>query len=209
MKLIAWIGDWINRRRDKKARKLPDDYNDLVSLFRKGIVSARGTGQSISDIRAEIISRVRLPVKVLVKHGTYFVSEGAHQNMVTRKEYRFVLDPLEARSIQVPASCINAALPIPGGNDKFRGVSRVSRNLSRFLEAVEGEDAMTIQAGVWAITDNYTASQIQQHLRIRRSSRTGICFDSNSYTDGGPAISSSKINRAKEILNELGIRTNL
>jgi hypothetical protein len=212
MHLLTSFKEWLQNRRDSRAKHLPDDYADIVTLHRKGIVRAKGNGQSITDIRAEITSRVRVPIKVVVPHGTYFVSTGSHQNMVTRREYRFELDPLETEHIRVPASCINANLPIPKDSDGFLGVSRVSANLTRFLQAAEGEDAMTVQAGVWAITDGYTGSQVQQHLR-RRSSRGfgGLNIPSMSryMPDEGSAVSDYNIRRAREILKQLKIRTNL
>jgi hypothetical protein len=140
--------------------------------------------------------------------------------MVTRREYRFVLDPLDTEHIRVPASCINANLPIPRDSDGFHGVSRVSKDLTRFLQAAEGEDAMTVQAGVWAITDGYTGSQVQQHLRVRRTSRYGGLGSlsglggfpsslSHLMPDDGSAVSDHNIRRAREILAKLNIRTNL
>ena len=206
MDIFAKIKDWSQNRRDKKAGKLADDYADIVSLYRKGIITVKGTGQSITDIHAEVKSRVRVPIKVVVTHGTYFVSTGNHQNMVTRKKYRFELDPMGSRTIHVPAACINANLPIPQDKDGFKGVSQVPDKLSKFLEAAQDEDPMVVQAGVWAITDGYTARQIQQHLRIRRSDRYG---SAGSMHDAGAAISDSQISRAKAILDKLGIKTGL
>ncbi len=206
MAIFAKIKDWSQTRRDRKAGRLADDFTDIVSLYRKGIIGVKATGQSITDIHAEVKSRVRVPLKVAVAHGTYFVSTGNHQNMVTRRRYRFDLDPMESRTIHVPAACINANLPIPQEKDGFKGVSRVPDKLSKFLEAAQDEDPMVVQAGVWAITDNYTAHQIQQHLRLRQSDRYGSV---GSMHDAGAAISDSQIARAREILNRLEIRTNL
>lgn len=218
MNLLTSFKEWLQSWRDSRAKRLPDDYADIVTLHRKGIIWAKGSGQSITDIRAEITSRVRVPVKVLVPHGTYFVSTGSHQNMVTRREYRFELDPLETEYIRVPASCINANLPIPKDSDGFHGVSRVSTKLTRFLQAAEGEDAMTVQAGVWAITDGYSGSQVQQHLRKRSSRGFGglsglsglnIPGMDQFMSDEGSAVSDFNIRRAREILEQLKIRTNL
>jgi hypothetical protein len=215
MNPIERLNEWLQSRRDDRAARLASrEYTDIVTLSRKGVLRAKGTGQSITQIRAAITSRVRVPVKVLVPHGTYFVASGAHQNMVTRQEYRFDLGAMDTRHISVPASCINANLAIPRESDAFRGVAKVSKNLSRFLEAAQGEDPMTVQAGVWAITDGYTGAQVQQHLRIRRSSARGAIGGLRSPldqfgSDGGSAVSDSNIRRAREILRGLGIRTNL
>ena len=148
MNIIERINQWSQARRDRKAEALPDGYTDVVVLYKKGLISAKGTGQSITDIRASIASRVTIPLKVRIPHGTYFVSSGNHQNMVTRRVYEFDLSAMGERHISVPASCINANLPVPGDRDKFTGVARVSSSVAKFLEAAEGEDAMTIQAGI-------------------------------------------------------------
>jgi hypothetical protein len=207
MNLIVRLKEWIQKRRDFKAKQFSDEFTDIIKLSRKGFISVKATGQTITDIYAKIQSRVHTPLKIHVLHGTYFVSSGNHQNMVTRKEYKFTLDPLEIQNIKIPASCINANLPIPNEKDSFNGVAKVSDQLTKFLIAAEGEDAMTIQAGVWAITDGYTASQIKQRLRITRTYRYGSMpfHPSNSES----AISDLNIIRAKEVLIKVGIRTNL
>lgn len=224
MNLLEKIKQWRQTRRDNLAKRFADEYVDILTLHSNGILRAKATGQSITDIRAEIQSLVRVPIKVTIPHGTYFKASGSHQNMVSRCEYRFDLDPMETEYIDVPASCINASLPIPGGEDDFYGVGRVSKNLARFLQAAEDESAMTVQAGVWAITDGYTGSQVQQHLRrVRRVDpferlgglgRSSGLFhelgDRGGLTvDEGSAVSDHNIRRAREILAEIKIRTNL
>ncbi len=210
MKIVTNIKNWFQNRRDRKAKDLPSGYIDIVDLYKRGIITAKGTGQSITDICAEIVSRVTLPLKVSVPHGTYFVSRGNHQNMVTRKKYEFELRALGTERIRVPASCINASLPIPKESDRFSGVSRVPNNVRRFMEAAEREDAMVIQAGVWALTDGYSRDRIQRTLRSRRvSSRYGASLAGAMGPDEGPAISSPQIDRAKAILDRLQISHNL
>jgi hypothetical protein len=94
--------------------------------------------------------------------------------------------------------CIDAALPIPGPHNQFEGVASAADGVRRFLEAARGEPAMVIQAGVWALTDGYTAEQIRTRLAIRNPQ--GIYRLS---------ISDEDILRAKRILDALGIRNNL
>lgn len=207
MNILAPIEQWFQGRRDRKANSLPVGYIDVVDLYAKGFVSAKGTGQSITDISAEITSRVSVPLKVSVAHGTYFVSRGNHQNMVTRRKYQFDLRPKGTEHIRVPAACINASLPIPKESDRFSGVSRVPTDVRRFMEAAEGEEAMVIQAGVWALTDGYSRSQIQGTLRTRRVRYGGL--PGLDGTDEGPAISSAQIDKAKQTLTRLGIRNKL
>lgn len=211
MNLGAFLERWRQNRRDRRARALPAGYNDIVNLHRKGLVSVRGTGQSITEISVEIASRVREPLAVAIPHGTYFVSRGAHQNMVTRTSRQLVLQPLATARIHVPAACINAALPIPATEDRFDGVAQVPADLRRFLEAAENEDTMTVQAGVWALTDNYDRERIQAHLRMRQtySHRDSSSRAGTTAFDNGPAISARQIDHAKAILDRLGIHHRL
>jgi hypothetical protein len=75
------------------------------------------------------------------------------------------------------------------------------------MEAAEGEDAMVVQAGVWALTDGYSRQQIQRTLRTHRVRYGGLT--AMGGTDEGPAISNAQIDRAKAILGRLGVRNNL
>jgi len=208
MKIIAALSDWFLSRRSRRARALPAGYLDVLYLHQMGLLSARATGKSITNITVEIVSRVGLPLKVTVGHGIYFVSRGNHQNMVTRAKYQFELQPLDTKRISIPAACINASLRIPGAGDRFVGVARVPENVRRFLEAAEGEDAMVVQAGVWALTDGYSRSIIQQTLRRRRvPTHDGVPLGAGN--DDGPAISDAQIDRARAILDLLEIGHNL
>jgi len=77
------------------------------------------------------------------------------------------------------------------------------------MEAAEGEDAMVIQAGVWALTDGYSRQRIQQTLRTRRVSTRYGGIPMGAGTDEGPAISNVQIDRAKAILDRLKISHSL
>jgi hypothetical protein len=179
-------------------------YADIVELFSQGVVGVKGWGNSIADVRAEVESRTGVPIKVVVERGTYFISSGGHQNMVARTRYRFELDPRETREIRIPSACMNAELPIPVGKDRFSGVARASPPLRAFLDAAQDDDPMTVQAGVWAITDGYTAELIKKKLRATASFGPG-----SPAVDQGSAISDEHITRARAILDRLGIRTRI
>jgi len=93
-----------------------------------------------------------------------------------------------------PASCINASRPIPGEKDLFLGVARVSDDLVRFLNMTKFADPMTVQAGVWAITDGYRQADVQARLVSR-----------NSHGETHPAISDNQVAEARRLLDALGI----
>lgn len=181
------------------AAKLADDeYYDIYKLWKMRVVTVEAKGKSIKEIYVDVKSRLDRSLKVLIPHGTYFKAQGAHQNMATRKEFVFLLKPMGMRFLNVPACCINANRPIPGKTDTFRGVKRVPNSVENFLRESDGFGAMVIQAGVWAITDNYDRYQIRGRL-------------TTTFSDGRsqPGISDHEINQAKEILSRLGIRSNI
>lgn len=171
---------------------------DIIELWKYRAVQPRATGQDITRINAEIKNRTDKSLHVLIMPGTYFCSSGEHQNMVVRENYHFNLSPLATRSIQVPATCINASRPIPGKENTFEGVEMVSDDIQRFLKAARYEDEMVVQAGVWALTDKMNGFQIRNHLF--RQGRNG---------DRQSVISESHVARAKAILSELGITNSL
>jgi len=195
-------GPSIQRFEQARERRRGIMEEDILALHQWGLISVTGTGNSITEIRASITSRTGVPLKVHIPHGTYFVSSGDWQNMVTRNEYDFDLDPWATKHISIAASCINAGCAIPQSNHTFKGVARVPEVLSKFLQAAAGEDAMTIQAGVWAITDDYSRDDIKRRLRKRWTSRGASAATSVSFDDG-PAISDANIDRAKELLDRL------
>ena len=183
----------------RRSRKLADDiFHDIFKLWQMRVVTVTAKGKSITEIYVDVKSFLDKPLKVLIPHGTCFKSKGAHQNMVSRKEFVFALQPLGARFLNVPASCVNAGRPIPGKADAFRGVERVSSPIESFLRESDGYGPMVAQAGVWALEDGYTRSQIKDRL-------TTVFSDGRSKI----SISDSDIDCAKGILDRLGINSNI
>nr|VFJ57113.1 MAG: hypothetical protein BECKDK2373B_GA0170837_106319 [Candidatus Kentron sp. DK] len=204
--IIHRYHEWESVRRERKidkstakaAKLSEDEEHDVFYLHKKGFVRAKATGQSITDIHAEVESLIRKKLRVVIKPGTYFVASGGHQNMVTKSKYVFTLHPLDTENVKVSAACINASLPIPETTDRFYGVKKVSTNLARFLEASTHEDPMTVQAGVWALTDNYSGQQVKEHL---------VSMD--QYGNAHQVVSDYNIEQARRILNKLKIRHRL
>ncbi len=172
--------------------------HDLLFLQQHRFVSARATGQSILQIQAEIQNLLARRLQVVIQPGTYFVAQGNSQNMVTRVRQTVTLHPSSTARITLDAACINASLPIPGDQDRFDGVRRVSADLARFLEASQNAHPMTVQAGVWALTDRYSAAQIRSHL---------IWVDSGGNRH--QAVSEQNVAEARRILQELNIKSRL
>ena len=171
---------------------------DMGYLYKKGFVHARATGYSITQIYAEVENLLSKKIRVVIEPGTYFVAKGNYQNMVVKEEYSFTLMPNNSHSVSMNAACINAGSPIPGVKDKFNGVKKVSRELRMFLAASTKCPAMVVQAGVWAITDSYTESQVINRL-----------FVQDRYGNRRQAVTTADVAEARKILNELGIRNRL
>jgi len=167
---------------------------DLFTLHQRGLVSVQGTGQSIQQIYAKIDNQIRKRLLVVIKPGTYFVSAGNHQNMATRREYRLYLSSCGSQNVAIDAACINAGRPIPGQRDRFEGVQRVSPEVAHFLQATERSDPMTIQAGVWALTDQMSGQQVMSRL---------VLVDQQG--NRRQAISAGNVTEARQILSRLGI----
>jgi hypothetical protein len=204
--ISKFIRTWLAARADRRIARLTalasdldeSQHHDLLMLQERGFVSAKATGQTITQIGADVENRVGKKLHVAIKPGTYFVSTGNYQNMVTRKRYTFTLYPNESASVNIEATCINASLPVPTGKDRFRGVKCVRNDIVRFLEASQDADPMVVQAGVWTLTDNYTAHDIQNHL---------VCQD--RFGNRRRAVSDEHIAEARRILDQLNLNHRL
>jgi HEAT repeat protein len=186
-------------RLQARAAELPQDKQwDLLSLFEGGFVRVTGSGQTITEILARIENLVDREFRIVVSPGTYFRSAGSHQNMATRRECRFNLPASASESMVIAATCINAGLAVPNERDEFSGIARVPDDVARFLEAAKNAGPMVVQAGVWALTDGYTARQVQMHVVSRDR------FGNTSH-----AVSNDDIEMARGILDGLGIRHSL
>jgi hypothetical protein len=197
--MFGFLHQYRARKLERKGAEFTDGTRyELVLLYKKGVVRAHATGQSITNIRGEVENLLMKSLQVSVEPGTYFVARGDFQNMVTREPYHFSLGPQERRTVSINATCINAGRPVPSETDRFDGVARVPDDVGRFLKAAQGAGPMVVQAGVWALTDGYTGSQIRAHLV--RQDRVG-----NRVS----AVSEQDIARARRILDGLGIQHRL
>jgi len=189
------INQWRAERREQRIEALnaaaaemtEGEPYELHFLHQRGFVRATGTGGSIETVNATFENLTLKNIHVVIAPGTFFISSAFHQNMVTTTQYSFVLHPSGTHRLRVSAACINANRPVPRERDYFSGVARVPKSIARFLEASKGESSMVIQAGVWTLTDN-----LSRHQLI-------------NYQVSGHAITHAHCDRAKEILNQLGI----
>ena len=152
------LGRWRARDLD------PDRFHDLVDLWDMRVVLVTGRGKSITQMHVDVRSLWRAPLKIVIPRGTAFSARGGHQNMATRREYVLDIEPGATRFVQVDVCCIDGERPVPGTADAFRGARRTKEALTRFLEASDGHPPMTVQAGVWALSDGYGREQIKRRL---------------------------------------------
>jgi hypothetical protein len=206
--LFATLHRWQFEHQQRRAERLTaqaadldaDHAHDLLLLQDRGFVRARARGQSITQIHGEIENLIAKRLRVMITPGTYFVARAGVQNMVTRREYNFTLHPTATQSVSIDASCINAGRPIPGADDRFRGVRRVPDTLARFLAhaAANGADAMTVQAGTWTLTDGYSGADVMNHLVVV-----------DPHGNRRQAVNDHHIREARRMLGELGIGNRL
>lgn len=175
---------------ERAARLDPFGYHELTELSQNNFVRVLAQGVDITAIDVRVENRTRQVFKIRIAAGTYFIGTGRYQNMAARREEKFALPALDGYSCRLPVVCVNADRPIPTKNNAFLSVRPGPADLTRFLERSAREDPMVAQAGAWALTDHYTAAQIQARLK----------------KGGSAAVSGQDILRAKNLLDELGIQ---
>ncbi len=136
MGFITLFNKWQTARRKRLVERLTakaadiseNTQYDLIQLHQRGFVRAKGTGESITKVHADIENLTCKRVLVVVTSGTYFVSSGSHQNMAMTTEYPFTLNPCCTEHLDVTAVCIKCASPYSRkGQPLSRRRARVSR----------------------------------------------------------------------------------
>ncbi|MCH9672132.1 MAG: hypothetical protein K0U93_11855 [Gammaproteobacteria bacterium] len=167
-----------------------EQFHDLERLWRMRAVEVAATGRTIREIYVDIRDLTGKPLKVVIAPGLSFLARGAHQNMVACKEEVVRLKPNGTRYLTLRVACLNASRPIPGDSDNFRGVKRAPENVERYLHAASAEEPMTIQAGVWMLTDSLSDHELKERL-------TGVDQDGRSRA----GINDHHINAARAALD--------
>jgi hypothetical protein len=186
---------WINRARFTEA-------HDLVTLVRRQSIAVSATGRGITHIVVELRNLTfKLYRRVLITPGTCFIASGPHQNMVLYKTRRLYLFRRWRRRIVLRAACMNATRPVPGYGDTFMDVAKADKSLILFLQRARRKNPSIIQAGVWAMTDNYSAHDIAPAL--------ATTVTSSAEARRQIFISRRRIRAAKRILDKLNIGNRL
>ena len=162
-------------RRERQLEKLTlqaadlneDQDHDLLVLQQREVVQVFGSGISDRQLSAEIVNLIRRTLRAVIRPGTFFVAEGQHQHMVTRCPYSVTLPPCTATTISIDAASLEASRPTPTLGDRFSGAHSASKEIRRFLEATQDARWIVVQAGLWALTDNYSEYDIRTRLAAK------------------------------------------
>jgi hypothetical protein len=193
--IILPILIWRNRSRFSEA-------DDLVALARHQSIAVHAAGQSITHIVVELRNLTfKLFKRVLLTPGTYFIASGPHQNMVLYKTRHLYLFQKWRRRIVLRAVCMNATRPVPEYRDTFIDVAKADETLMLFLKRARHKNPKIVQAGIWAITDNFSAHDIHPPL--------ATTITASIEARRQISISRRQIRAAKRILDKLKIRNRL
>ena len=129
----------------------------IVDALKRERIEVQILGSDIQSVTTKMRRRVDRPIKVIIPAGSYFVCDGASQNMISRRERRLVLDNDTWQTVSVPAACADHTKPIPGSKVRFtvRELPRQSE-LKRLVTVLEEENVPfdIEQAAIWIVTDD-------------------------------------------------------
>jgi len=83
----------VDRLTTRAATLSDSDDHDMVELARQGFVRVTTEGLNITGVHVTVESQINKPVRMVMPAGTQFVSDGAHQNMVSSHPVRIDLAP--------------------------------------------------------------------------------------------------------------------
>jgi hypothetical protein len=140
--------------------------HDLLFLQEHECIKVVAKGKSITRLEARLTNLVETPLDVVIHPGTYFVADGAHQDMVIIEKVHLRLPPGASYDLTLRVACMRAKRCVPRARDGFQRVAQANDEIRRFLDASDGLSAMAIQAGVWSLSDRYSRADVQTRLTI-------------------------------------------
>lgn len=140
---------------------------DLISGLNSGQLWAEFRGAGDRAVTGVIGRTIDAPLDVTVPAGTMFLAQaGGRQGQTTIGPRTFGLRETKIAQITLHTACTNIHLPAPTPQDIMIPVGpepRLARLLS--LPGIETQPHAAIQAAVWAIMNNASASRVRQALR--------------------------------------------
>jgi hypothetical protein len=129
----------------------------IVDLVEQGKVEAKSTGSGIESVSLEIRRLVEEVLKAVIPAGTFFVSGGSTQDMVTTAEEEVVLSDDEWVSTVLDVACANLELDVPDSDVTFDIQRAPQEEELQMLMPVLRDAGVAYevrQAAVWIVTDN-------------------------------------------------------
>jgi hypothetical protein len=147
--------------READARRALDDIlqdmegRQIVDLIAQKKVEARAKGSGIEEVEIELCRLVKHELSVLVPAGTFFVSRGSAQDMVTTNDEEFTLEKEECISVTVPVACADLDRLVPRSDDTFDILpSSQQEEMQKLAPLLREASSEVRQAAVWIVTDN-------------------------------------------------------
>lgn len=166
----------------------------LLFLQEQECIRIVARGRSLTRLEARVTNLLETPLDVEVHPGTYFVAEGAHQDMVIIEKVNLRLPSRGSYDLTLRVACMRAKRPVPRPKDTFERVAEADEGIRRFLEASVGLSPMAIQAGVWTLTDRYSRADVQSRLTI-----------ADLWGRVSSAVTDEDLDRASQVLDGLWI----
>lgn len=194
------------KRRTQRARKelmelsYIDGGYDLLYLVKRKFVSITAWGLNINAINLWVYNNIEHAMSIYVRPGTILTTNKPFQNMVVTygKVIHVAENGLNSLNLDnyLNAACAQAYEPIPTKNDKFEKLT-FDKTLHEFLKLANNYELefMTLQAGVWAITDNLSEEQLLSRLESNNQDTNVITYDN--------------IMQAAKLLSELNIQCSI
>lgn len=194
------------KRRTQRALKELIDLSyinggyDLLNLVKRNFVTVTAWGVDISAINLWLFNNIEHEMSVYVKPGIILTTNKPFQNMVITYGKLIHISENGFNSLnldnRLSAACAQAYEAIPTKNDKFEKLT-FNETLYKFLSLANKYELeyLTIQAGVWAITDNLSGEQLLSRLQSNNNSSNIITYDN--------------IRQASKLLSELKIRCSI
>lgn len=116
------------------------------------------------SVKLSVINTTGKTIKITVPAGTtYIPGEDEEQTLIQMEEEFFVLEPNASKTHMIAAFCTEASDMSPSDGGTFKISKSTNKKLNDAIAYLADKkvDKKSFQDAVWAITDNYSVSNIQ------------------------------------------------
>jgi hypothetical protein len=164
----AFAMKYPNDPRAAKARQLEKgDEIRLTRAISRHLVTVRTNGDGLQNVSVTIKRLVKRPLKIDLPVGTYFVSGGDSQNMVSCEADTADLTDSDSADLTVRAACANFYLAQPDQDNRFQvRDAHPNRSLRKLLKVIgqENPSSISAQLAIWSLTDNPSRDEASGHV---------------------------------------------